>query len=72
MEFNRTPIPELLPEGIFFISPDTIVLSESGIYEITYYLLPCSEDSTFALFLGNNELPGARYTSTDSSSTLYG
>ncbi|MDF2556317.1 MAG: BclA C-terminal domain [Bacillales bacterium] len=72
VQFNQTPIPSPLPSGITFTSPDTIVLAESGLYEVTYYLLPQTANTTFALFLGTNELPGTRYTSTSGSGTVYG
>jgi len=70
--FNQPTIPNPLPTGITFSSPSSIVLSTAGVYEVTYYAQPQVANITLALFSGNTELPGTRYTSTNSASILSG
>jgi hypothetical protein len=52
-----------LTNGISFISPDSIILANEGVYSISFTITSITPLSTFAIELNNTEVFGSRYGS---------
>ncbi len=69
--FNQEPIINAFLSGISFVTPGSVRLTDSGVYEVAFFAQPRIANVTLALFIGDQEIAGTRHTAISSTSTLH-
>ena len=70
--FDKPPVPGHAVIGMEYIAPHTICLNLPGMYEVKYSFIPSFINTTLALFLDDEEIPGTRYTAADAPVAIEG
>jgi len=70
--FDQACVPNGTVNGMTFLAPSSVQLTLPGHYIIHYIFNTTAVNMTLALFLDNVEIPGSRYSSSNTSLAING